>query len=292
MSCLGLLGRQAADALEGLHLFVPDARELVALLVELLITDEQLAIALLEHVRALVELLVALQQAAFEVLQVDALGAALLVDLTLDPDLLLLGLEDQVLLLGSRLGDDAFGLLVGGLDRLVGDEAARHETDGKPADSHHQDDDRHDDGVVHFSLPSSQGPDVNQISGYATAWWLSGVTPYWCRSTVRGSRTRSLAGRAGASNAASRRPRSGLGDGRRRPRGRRRGRNRCVPGGRRLSADAAGVGLAAKREERRSRAARGGREGRRVPSCLITSRSPLGTLLQHPAMIVVRTPLR
>ena len=58
--------------------------ELGALLVELLLAHQQLAVALLEHVRALVELLVTLQQAPFEVLQVDALGAAFLVHLALD----------------------------------------------------------------------------------------------------------------------------------------------------------------------------------------------------------------
>ena len=86
---------------------------------ELLLLDHQLAAALLEHVRALVELLVALEQARLEVAEVGALGAALLVQLALEADLLLLGLEDEVLLLGARLGDDAAGLVLGGLDRLV-----------------------------------------------------------------------------------------------------------------------------------------------------------------------------
>ena len=123
-------------------------------LVELLLAEEQLAVALLEHVRALVELLVPLQEAPLEVGQLVALGAALLVQLAMEADLLLLGLEDELLLLGPRLGHDALGLLGGGLDGLRSDEAARHEADGEPADGHHEEDDRHDDGFVHLSLPS------------------------------------------------------------------------------------------------------------------------------------------
>ena len=95
------------------------------------------------------------QEAPLEVGQVVALGAALLVELAMEADLLLLGLEDELLLLGARLGHDALGLLAGGLDGLRCDESARHETDCEPADGHHEQDDRHDDGFVHLSLPSS-----------------------------------------------------------------------------------------------------------------------------------------
>ena len=94
--------------------------QLLALGLELLLLDQQLAVALLEHVRALVELLVTLEEPALEVAEVGALGAALLVELALEADLLLLGLEDQLLLLGARLGDDPGRLVLGGLDRLGG----------------------------------------------------------------------------------------------------------------------------------------------------------------------------
>ena len=86
--------------------------------VEFLVAYQQLAIAFLEHVRALVELLIAVEQSPFEVLKIDALGATILVDLSLDPDLVLLCLEDEILLLGAGFGDDAVGLLLGGLDAL------------------------------------------------------------------------------------------------------------------------------------------------------------------------------
>ena len=152
---LGLLGRQAADPLEGLHLLAAGGRQLGPLRLELLLADEQLAVALLEHVRALVELLVTGQEAPLEGGQVVALDATLLVELTMEADLLLLGLEDELLLLGARLGHDALGLLVGSLDGLRSDESTRHETDREPADGHHEQDDRHDDGFVHLSLPSS-----------------------------------------------------------------------------------------------------------------------------------------
>ena len=108
------------------------AREqLLAAGLELPLACQQLAVALLEHVGALVELLVALQQAALERGQLGALGARLVLGLPLQADLLVLGLEDEVLLLGLGLGDDAAGLVLRGLDRLAApvatDDVAQHE---------------------------------------------------------------------------------------------------------------------------------------------------------------------
>ena len=65
-------------------------------------------------VAALVELLVALKQAALEVGQLLALGSGLLVGLARQLDLLVLGLKDQVLLLGAGLGEYAPGLVLRG----------------------------------------------------------------------------------------------------------------------------------------------------------------------------------
>ena len=182
---LGLLGGQAADTLERGKLLVLDAREFGSLLVEFLLTHEQLAITFLKHVGAMVKLLVALQQAALEVLKVDTLGATFLVELALDLDLLLLGLEDEFLLLGSRFGHDALGLVVGGLDGLIGDHAAREESDEEPADSRQYDDDRHDDGFVHFSLPSGHRAGGNSTSLGTPPLVAERRYSHWCRSTSR-----------------------------------------------------------------------------------------------------------
>ena len=116
--CLGVVRGQAADALERAHLVCLGGGELRALRSELLLPDEQLAIPLLEHVRALVELFIARQQTPLQVGQIVAPGAAFLVQLPMQANLLLLRLEDELLLLGTRLGHDAFRLLGRGPDGL------------------------------------------------------------------------------------------------------------------------------------------------------------------------------
>ena len=157
-----------ADPLQGDDLLLAGAAQLLALRLQLLLLDQQLPVALLEHVRALVELLVPLEQPALEVGQVGALGATLLLQLALESDLLLLGLEDQVLLLGACLRDDATGLVLGGLDRLVGDDAAGDEADGQTADDRRQHD--HDgDDIVHRSLPS--GPGIRRCMHRQAGGW-------------------------------------------------------------------------------------------------------------------------
>ena len=128
---LGVLGGHAADALEGDDPLLVELLQLVAALVELDLLLEELPVALLEHVRALVELLVAGVQPALQVGQLGAPLAGVVLRLALEADLLFLGLEDQVLLLGARVGDDAGGLLGRGLDRLVGPLAARGECQGR-----------------------------------------------------------------------------------------------------------------------------------------------------------------
>jgi len=97
-------------------------------LVQLALARDQLAVAFLEHVSALVELLVALEHATLEVRHLLALGARLIVGLAGELDLLVLGLENQVLLLRACLGNDASGLVLRGADCLRGPERPRHET--------------------------------------------------------------------------------------------------------------------------------------------------------------------
>ena len=82
-----------------------------------------------------------------------ALGAGLVLGLALEAELLVLGLEDQVLLLAVRLLDDERGLLLGLLDPLAGPHAAQHES-GCSAGPRGQD--GHDDGdgrIHHRSGP-------------------------------------------------------------------------------------------------------------------------------------------
>ena len=130
---LGLVAAHAADPLEGGDLLLLGPRELLAMVVQLALAIEQLAVALLEHVGALVELLVALEEPVLEAADLGPLGARLVFGLALQADLLVLGLEDEVLLLGPGLGDDATGLLLGVLDGLAAPEATHDETEDRPA---------------------------------------------------------------------------------------------------------------------------------------------------------------
>ena len=86
--------------------------------VDLALALEELAVALLEHVGALVELLVALEQASLERGQLVAAGTRLVLGLALHPELLVLRLEDQLLLAGACLGLDPACFGLGGLHRL------------------------------------------------------------------------------------------------------------------------------------------------------------------------------
>jgi hypothetical protein len=62
---LGVVRAHAGYVLEGAHLLLGRAGQILLSLVELALAFEQLAVALLEHLRALIELLVALDQPAF-----------------------------------------------------------------------------------------------------------------------------------------------------------------------------------------------------------------------------------
>ena len=165
---LRLVDGHLADSLQGDDLLLACPTKFLPLGLELLLLDQQLPIAFLEHVRALIELLVTLQQPMFQVAKVGALGATLFLQLALEPDLLLLGLQDEVLLLGARLRDDAAGLVLGSLDGLVGDDTARYEADDQGADDRRHDD--HDgDDIVHRSLPS--GPRIRRYVHRQIGGW-------------------------------------------------------------------------------------------------------------------------
>ena len=113
---------------------------------------DQLAVLLLEHVGPLVELLVALEQPPFEVAQLRAFGACFFVGFALQPELLILGLQDDALLLLPGFGDDAAGLRLGSLDRLRRDHRPDHDAENHSAGEGHQGH-RHDDGRLHLRPP-------------------------------------------------------------------------------------------------------------------------------------------
>src|SRR5207244_7053835 len=124
-------GGKAAHLLQGRHTLGVELADLLALAVEVDLALEELAVALLEHVGPLIELLVAGEEPALERGDLVAAGAGLLLGLASEPDLLFLRLEDQVLLLGPGVGDDPAGFLLGDLDRLARPAAAGNESHGK-----------------------------------------------------------------------------------------------------------------------------------------------------------------
>jgi hypothetical protein len=145
----------AADALEGGHVFLVGAGEFLAGALEFSLAVQELSIALLEHVGAHVELLVAGKKPALEGGEFAALGSGFVFGLALEPHLLVLGGEDQLLLLGPCLGDDAGGLLLRALDGLVGDYAAAQEPKTSAHKSSH-DDGGHKGDHIHMNLPPTQ----------------------------------------------------------------------------------------------------------------------------------------
>ena len=79
----------------------------------------------------LVELLVASQQPALERGELSSLGSGLVLRLALEAKLLVLCLEDQLLLLRARLGNDPSRLVLGALDRLIGDLPTSEEAEAR-----------------------------------------------------------------------------------------------------------------------------------------------------------------
>ena len=148
--------RELADLLERGDVVLLGPGQLLARLVELPLAIDELAVALLEHVGALVDLLVALEEAPLEVAELLALAAGLFLGLALQAELLVLGLEDQVLLLGPRPLHDQGRLLLGILDRLARPHAAGQKAEYGPAGEGHQGGHRHGHDIHLSNLPSGQ----------------------------------------------------------------------------------------------------------------------------------------
>src|SRR4029077_14421528 len=101
-----VVGGHATDLLEGEDTLRVQLAEVLALAVQLDLALEELPVPLLEHVGALVELLIARDQAAFLARELGAAGAGFVLGLAKEANLVFLGLEDEVLLLGPGIGDD------------------------------------------------------------------------------------------------------------------------------------------------------------------------------------------
>ncbi len=151
-----------ADPLQGVDLLLAGLGQLLTVLLQLALPVEQLAVALLEHVRPLVQLLVALQEATFQTRQLAALGPRLVVCLALEAHLLVLGLKDQLLLLGTGLRHDATGLLLTLLDGLAAPHPARDEAEPEPRGEREE---RRDRGQqrIHGHPPVRPLPAVRRI---------------------------------------------------------------------------------------------------------------------------------
>jgi hypothetical protein len=160
---LGLCGAHPADSLERSHVLKLSLGELLTSRFQLPFAVQKLAIALFEHVGSQIELLVASQQATLKGGQFGAFGAGFVLGLALEPQLLVLGLEYQLFLLGASLRDDPAGFVLGAPDGLIGDLAARK----KAGDHAHTKGDHNcggHKGEFHMNLPPIRpmtGPEVS-----------------------------------------------------------------------------------------------------------------------------------
>src|SRR4029078_2833094 len=100
---LGIVRAHARDLLEGGHLLLRRAGQILLRLVEFALPLEELAVALLEHLGALVELLVALDEPSLLGGQLVPARARLFLSFTAETKLLVLRLEDELLLAGECL---------------------------------------------------------------------------------------------------------------------------------------------------------------------------------------------
>ena len=166
---LGVLAGHPAHPLERPDLLLVGLGDFLAGPVDLALPVEDLAVATLEHVGPLVELLVALEEASLEVGQLGPLGAGLVLRLALEADLLLLRLEDEVLLLAPRLLDDQGGLLLGLLDPAAGEDATCQESENGSAGEGQQGHRRYDKRIHRVFLPSDRP--VEGVLDYGGTRW-------------------------------------------------------------------------------------------------------------------------
>jgi hypothetical protein len=151
--CLGR--RHAAHALESRHMVLVGAGQFLSGGFEFALSVQKLAVALLEHVGAHVQLFVTGQEAAFKAAEFGALGAGFVFGLALQAQLLVFGGKDQFLLLGACLGNDAGGLLLRALDCLTGNQAAGYEAYDRARNKGSHDNGGHK-GDFHIQFPPTR----------------------------------------------------------------------------------------------------------------------------------------
>ena len=121
---LGVLGGHARHALEGDDLFADGAGRALPSTSRARAPGRGACGRALEHLGALVELLVALDEAPLLRGELAAAGPGLFLGLATEAELLVLGLEDELLLAGASFGLDAACLGLGRLHPLRGPHAA------------------------------------------------------------------------------------------------------------------------------------------------------------------------
>jgi hypothetical protein len=162
---LGVLRGQPRHALQGDDLLRDRAGEVLLGLLEFAVAIEELAVASLEHLGALVELLVTLYEAAFLRGQLAAPRPGLFLGLATEAELFVLRLEDELLLAGAGFGLDATGLRLGRLHPLRCPHAAGECAEYGSADGGHEGH-RHEGERVHrlSSHPDRiVRPDASQV---------------------------------------------------------------------------------------------------------------------------------
>jgi hypothetical protein len=153
---LGVFGGHPRHALERDDLLADRLGQLFLRLLELALAVQQLTVAALEHLGALVELLVPLHEAPLLRGQLAATGPRLFLGLAPETQLLVLGLEDQLFLAGTGLGLDAAGLGLGRLHALGCPHAAGERAEYGSADGGHEGH-RHERRGVHRCPPIRTG---------------------------------------------------------------------------------------------------------------------------------------
>ena len=120
-------------------------------------------LALLERGHLAIERLLPVQESALGALLGGPLLAPLLLGGAAQVEGLVLALEDDLLLLGARLGHEALGVVLGVLDGARAQEAAREESDhdaGDRGDRRHED----DEGIRHFGSPETLEPAMGDVA--------------------------------------------------------------------------------------------------------------------------------
>ena len=137
--------RQTRYALKLDDLALVEVRQPSAFRVKFGLATIEGRLALLERGHLAIERLLPVEEAALGALEVGALLARLILGGAAQVNRLILALEDDLLLLRARLGNQALRILLGMLDRVARHELAREEPEQESddgGDRRHDDDER------------------------------------------------------------------------------------------------------------------------------------------------------